>query len=63
MLVVLRMNKVFMGFMRQNYPEVIESVHAKYASQRTVPARHVVDVATRARIQEGRIRGRHVRVD
>ena len=32
MLVVLRMNKVFMGFMRQNYPEVIESVHAKYGS-------------------------------
>ena len=32
MLVVLRMNKVFIGFMRQNYPEVIESVHAKYGS-------------------------------
>jgi len=32
MLVVLRMNKVFMGFMRQNYPEVIESVHSKYGS-------------------------------
>ena len=32
MLVVLRMNKVFIGFMRQNYPEVNESVHAKYGS-------------------------------
>jgi hypothetical protein len=30
--VVLRMNKIFMEFMRKNYPEVIESVHAKYGS-------------------------------
>ena len=31
-LTVLRMNKDFMKFMRKNYPEVIDSRHAKFGS-------------------------------
>ena len=31
-LVVLRMNKDFMKFMRKNYPEIINSAHAKFGS-------------------------------
>ena len=30
--VVICMNKLFMDFMRKNYPEVINSAHAKYGS-------------------------------
>jgi hypothetical protein len=31
-LVVLRMNKEVMKFMRKNYPEIINSAHAKFGS-------------------------------
>jgi hypothetical protein len=31
-IVVLRMNKVFMKFIRKNYPEIINSAHAKLGS-------------------------------